>query len=93
MHHPTAAPALQRCNPFGGTDSCMALPEDSQFASICQEHDLMVGTPANLVHNSPSQNSTCCQNPCSGACIVKLGPSVRGAHTHKLTTCTMRCAG
>eukprot|EP00891_Asterochloris_glomerata_P008782 jgi/Astpho2/8782/Aster-05338 len=31
-----------RCNPFGGTDSCMALPEDSQFASICQEHDLKV---------------------------------------------------
>eukprot|EP00891_Asterochloris_glomerata_P008783 jgi/Astpho2/8783/Aster-05337 len=37
-----------RCNPFGGTDSCMALPEDSQFASICQEHDLKVGSLAML---------------------------------------------
>lgn len=44
QRHPERSAELRRqvCNIFGGEDACMSLPQDSELARLCPEHDLKV---------------------------------------------------
>ena len=49
---------LQACNVYGGKESCMTLPSDSEFARLCPNHDLKVSLDIPGVDN-PERSSFC----------------------------------
>ena len=51
------------------------------------------GQPCKCGARVPTTEQFMLPESCSCLCMVKLGLSTRGAHTHTLTPCTVRCAG